>query len=125
MTNQIDDPIFQALESTPNAVLWTMALTGDITYISPSIEQVRGLTPEQAISQTADQIHPPESFQISLSYFEKFGRALLAGEVPENFHADLGYYHVDGTIVVCEVMAVPVVNDSGAVVELRGVSVPK
>lgn len=125
MTNQIDDPIFQALESTPNAVLWTMALTGDITSISPSIEQVRGLTPEQAINQSADEMLSPESLQISLSYFERLGRAVLAGEVPENFHADLGYYHVDGTIVMCDVMAVPVVDDSGAVVELRGVSAPK
>jgi PAS domain S-box-containing protein len=125
VNNSIDDPEFQALQSMPRAVLWTMALTGEITEISPSIEQVRGLTPDQAKNQSADQIHPPEALSISLSYFEHFSRAILAGEVPKSFRADLGYYHADGSIVMCDVMAVPVVDDSGAVIELRGVSVPE
>ncbi len=123
--NPVEDPEFRALELMPRAVLWTMALTGEITEISPSIEQVRGFTPEQAKNQTADQILLPDSQRLSLSYFEHASRAILAGEVPEHFRAESGYFHADGSIVMCDVMAVPVLDDSGAVVELRGVSVPK
>ena len=102
-----------------------MALTGEITHISDSILDVRGLTPEQAQAQGADQIHPPASLQISLDYFERFSRAILEGQVPEPFHADLEYFHADGSLVPCEVMALPVLDESGGVIELMGVSVPK
>jgi len=122
-----DDPRsdFQELTARPGAVTWTMALTGEITDISDSIYQVRGLTPEQARTQPADQIHPPASLRISLDYFEKFSRALLEGRVPEVFHADLEYFHADSSTVLCEVMAVPLLDGHGMVVALEGVSAPK
>jgi len=125
MNNPIEDPQFLLMTSRPNAVLWSMAMTGEIMEISPSIEQVRGLTPEQARTQTADQILTPESQRVSLSSFEHASRAILEGEVPEPFQAGLGYFHADGSVVMCDVMAVPVVDDTGAVVEFRGVSVPQ
>jgi hypothetical protein len=116
---------FMELTTRPDAVRWTMALTGEITEISDEIFQVRGLSPAAAKVQPADQIHPPASLRASLDYFEKFSRALLEGKIPEPFHADLEYFHVDGSTVVCEVMALPVANDDGEVVELIGVSVPR
>ena len=124
-TSAMSEPTFQALSAHPHAVRWTMALTGEVTDISESIVDVRGLTPDEAKVQAADQIHPPASLQVSLDYFEKFSRAMLEGRVPPPFHADLEYYHVDGSTVLCEVMALPVLNDAGEVVELVGVSVPK
>ena len=116
---------FEELATRPDAVRWTMALTGEITDISDSILTVRGFTPEEARTQPADQIHPPASLQASLMYFEGFSRALLEGRIPDAFHANLEYFHADGSTVLCEVMALPVVDDAGDVVELTGVSVPK
>ena len=121
----MSDPTFQALSARPDAVRWTMALTGEITEISESILDVRGLTPDEAKAQTADQIHPPASLRVSLDYFERFSRAILEGRSPDLFHADLEYFHANGSTVPCEVMVLPVVNDAGEVVELVGVSVPK
>ena len=100
-------------------------MTGEITFISESIIDVRGLTPDEAKVQAVDQIHPPASLRVSLDYFERFSRAMLEGRVPEAFHADLEYIHANGSTVLCEVMALPVLNDAGEVVELVGVSVPK
>jgi PAS domain S-box-containing protein len=124
-TSGMTNEAFEALAARPDAVRWTMALTGEITEISDSIFNVRGLTSEEAKVQAADQIHPPASLQTSLAYFERFSRALLEGRVPEPFHADLEYFHVDGSLVPCEVMALPVLDDNGQVRELIGVSVPK
>lgn len=115
---------FDRLAAMPDAVSWVMALTGVITEISPSIEAVRGLTPQEAMAQGADEIHPPSSLKVSLAYFERFSVELLAGRIPEPFHADLEYLHKDGSSVWCEVYASPVVDDHGHVIELRGVSVP-
>lgn len=124
-TSAMTNETFDALASRPDAVRWTMALTGEITQISDSIFDVRGLTAEEAKVQAADQIHPAASLQISLDYFEKFSRTLLEGKIPDPFHAELEYFHADGSLVPCEVMALPVLNDVGEVVELIGVSVPK
>lgn len=118
-----EHPEFGRLAAVPDAVVWTMALTGAITDISPSIEAVRGLTVEEAKAQGGDQIHPPSSLKVSLGYFERFSVDMLAGKVPGPFHADLEYFRKDGSTVWCEVYAFPVVVD-GQVTELRGVSAP-
>lgn len=102
-----------------------MALTGEITFISPEIESVRGITPEQAKAQTADQIHPPDSLRRSLAYFEQFSRDLLAGRSPSPFHEHLEYFRADGSTVWCEVMALPIADPNGTISELRGVSVER
>ncbi len=44
------------LAAYANDVIWTMSLEGAITYISPAVFQLRGLTPEEAMAQTLDQI---------------------------------------------------------------------
>lgn len=114
---------YERLAAEPDAVTWTMALTGAITEISAAIEAVRGLTVAEAMAQSGEEIHPPSSLKVSLGYFERFSVDMLAGRVPEAFHADLEYYRKDGSTVWCEVYAFPVVVD-GRVTELRGVSVP-
>ena len=116
---------FVALSSIPGAVLWTMSPAGAITNISDTILQVRGITPEEALAQTLDQTLTQSSIRVSLAYFEQFSRDLLAGRVPEPFHGDFEYFHKDGSIVVCEVMAVPEFDSEGVLIQLRGVSVAK
>jgi PAS domain S-box-containing protein len=116
---------FVALSSIPGAVLWTMSPAGAITNISDTILQVRGITPEEALAQTLDQMLTQSSIRVSLAYFEQFSRDVLAGREPEPFHGDFEYLHKDGSIVVCEVMAVPEFDSEGALTQLRGVSVAK
>ncbi len=99
-------------------------MTGEVVDVSDTVEDVRGITADEARSQSVDQIHPPESLRASLAYFEKFSREVLAGRTPPPFHGDLGYLHADGSVVWCEVVAIPRLNDMGAVVALDGVSVP-
>jgi PAS domain S-box-containing protein len=120
-----NDSSFDSLSSIPGAVLWTMSPAGEITYISETILQVRGITPEEALAQSPDQIHTQNSLRDSLAYFEQFSRDVIAGRVPEPFHGDLEYIHKDGSIVVCEVMAVPEFDSDGVLTQLRGVSVEK
>lgn len=118
------DADYIALCEQPNAVVWRMALTGEILEVSDTIEAVRGITPEESRAQGPDEIHPPSSLAVSLAYFERFSRDLIEGRMPAPFHADLEYYTRVGSTVWCEVLALPDVDDAGQVVSLRGVSVP-
>lgn len=116
---------FARLCSTPGAVLWTMAPTGAITYISESIMQVRGITPEEALAQTPDEMLTQNSLRESLSYFEQLSRDIQSGRMPEPFHGDFEYLHKDGSVVVCEVMALPEFDPEGVFSVLRGVSIAR
>lgn len=99
-----------------------MTPAGEITSVSANVEAMRGFTAEEAMAQAGDQIHPPASLALSLAYFERFLADVLAHRVPEAFSGDLEYHCKDGSTVWCTSFAYPVIDDAGAVVELRGVS---
>ena len=103
-------------------VVWTMAADGRITYVSPAIEKVRGYTPEEAMRQTFDEIHPPHSQALTLGYLVKLQADLQAGRTPENFLGDLEYKCKDGSTFWTEVRVFPVLGDDGQLVELVGLT---
>jgi PAS domain S-box-containing protein len=118
------DPEFIRLSQCPDAVHWTMALSGAITYVSDSVRQVRGLSPQEAMAQSGGEILTPESLAVSLGYFEELTVALQSGQAPEHFRGRFEYLCADGSTVWCEVVAGIVVLPSGDISEMRGVSVP-
>lgn len=105
-----------------NDVIWTMSLDGRITYVSPSVEKTRGLTPEEAMSQPLDEIHPPASAAVSRAYFVTLYEDLAAGRPPQPFHGELEYYRKDGSTVWTEVQVIPHRAADGEVVEILGVT---
>ena len=103
-------------------VIWTMALDGTITYVSPSVERVRGITPEEARAQGLEEIHPPESAARVAEYFARLFAAMAEGtELPE-FHGEQEYYRKDGSIMLGELQVIPQVDAAGHVVRILGVT---
>ena len=109
---------------TDNAkdVIWTMAPDGAITYVSPSVEVMRGFTPAEAMQQTTEEILTPDSQAVSLGYFTQLHADLTAGRPPQSFRGELEYRCKDGSTVWTEVMAQPILGADGAVVEILGVT---
>ncbi len=103
-------------------VVWTMAMDGTITYISPSIERVRGFTPEEAMKQTLEEISPPESATRVSEYYQQVFGAIAAGTEPPVFRGEIEYYRRDGSIMTGELQVIPHVDADGHVVELLGVT---
>ena len=103
-------------------VIWTMSLAGDITYISPAIFPLRGLTPEEAMRQTLDQILTPPSQAVVGQFFVDVITAAQKGETPQNFKGDLEYYRKDGSTFWTEVLAFPLADADGNWVEILGVT---
>jgi GGDEF domain-containing protein len=81
-----------------------------------------GLTPEEAMAQPIERIHPPESLAISLAYFTQLIEDLRAGRPPQFFRGELEYYCRDGSTVGMDVIALPALDEQGAFLELLGVS---
>lgn len=103
-------------------VIWTMEADGSISYVSPSVEAVRGITAAEAMNQPLDEIHPPESLAISLDYFSRLQADLQAGRTPESFRGELEYWCKDGSTFWTEVMAYPLMHPDGTFLQLLGVT---
>ena len=103
-------------------VIWTMDLDGKITYVSPAVERMRGITPEEAMHQSLDEIHPPESAASVADYYRQVFAAIEAGTEPPMFRGENEYYRKDGSIMTGELQVIPHLDGSGKVIELIGVT---
>ena len=103
-------------------VIWTMAMDGSVTYVSPSVERVRGITPEEAKNQTIEEINPPESAARVMEYYQRVFAAIETGDDPPFFRGEQEYYRKDGSIMTGELEVIPHIDDDGQVVELLGVT---
>ena len=103
-------------------VIWTMDLDGTITYINPAVERMRGITPEEAMRQTLEEINPPESATRVAAYFQTVFESMAAGIEPPPFRGEMEYYRKDGSIMTGELQVIPHVDGAGRVVELIGVT---
>lgn len=103
-------------------VIWTMAMDGTITYVSPAVERVRGFTPEEAMHQTIDEISPPESAARVGEYYQRVFAAIEEGSEAPAFRGEMEYYRKDGSIMTGELQVIPLVHSDGHVVELLGVT---
>lgn len=104
----------KALRESEERYRWVMANMADVvmvmdmdlhfTYISPSVERVRGYTAQEAAAQTIEQIMSPESLRICLLAFEEEIKledsgAAMAGRRPV---LQLEQYKKDGSTVWTE-----------------------
>ena len=119
---RISEERHRLLAEQANDVIWTMSLDGRITYISPSVERLRGFTQQEAMTQPLEEILTPVSQARSIAYMQGLLVALERGERPDDFHGELQYRCRDGSTVWTAVYAMPFVDASGVIVELLGVS---
>ena len=103
-------------------VIWTMAMDTTITYVSPAVERVRGLTPEEAMSQSLVEALTPESVQIALGYFQQLFDAGEKGSELPVFHGELDFYRKDKSVMSADLQVIPHLDDNGQIIELLGVS---
>ena len=103
-------------------VIWTMELDGTVSYISPSVEKVRGFTPEECLRQSIEQTLIPESRPVVLSYMRDLQEVVAAGRRPQNFRGEQGYWRKDGSVFWADVIAIPLLRPDGTFVQLLGMS---
>ncbi len=119
---RISEARLRMVTETARDVVWTMAPNGSVTYISAAIEAVRGYTPEEAMQQSLEETLMPEAIPAALQYLGKLHADLQAGRRPENFRGEMEYRCKDGSTYWADVLVYPVLDSSGALIELGGVS---
>ena len=116
------EEIHRLLADNANDVLWVMDLSGIFSYVSPSVEKLRGFTVEEVMDQTREELLCPGS----LIYFEKGLEGVIHrvqnSEPITAFRGELEQPCKDGTTVWTDVTVSGMYNPAGHFVGLLGVS---
>jgi PAS domain S-box-containing protein len=119
---RVSEERYRVLAENARDVIWTTSAAGELTYVSPSVEQVRGLDPAEALRQSLEEILAPESRAIVAAYLDRVRHALASGATPDIFRGELEYRHKDGSTLWTEVFAAPLLGADGSLREIVGVT---
>ena len=94
---------YRLLADNVHDVIWTAGLDMHLTYISPSVMELRGLTPEEAMAETIRDALTPASYEVIMQAREQ-GMRKLQGDPPASGGRvlELEFYRKDGSTVWTE-----------------------
>ncbi|NVO19672.1 MAG: PAS domain S-box protein [Bacteroidetes bacterium] len=113
---------FRLLAVNSSDVIWTMDIDGRNTYISPSVERLRGYTPEEAISMMESESLTPSSVQLATLWQEKAKEKIFAGEKFDSYNLILEQPCKDNSTVWVEVTVSGIYDKFGKFISFLGVS---
>jgi len=105
-------------------VIWTLNLaTGKYTYVSPSVQRLRGYTPEEVMNQTMAETLTPESLQKTTALIQERLASIKPGDTSSNTSIILADQPCkDGSVVSTEAAGTLVFDEKGTPVEIIGVT---
>ena len=116
------EEVHRLLADNASDVIWTMDLSGKFTYVSPSVEKLRGFTVEEVMAQSREELLCPSS----LIHMEKgLEDAIYSvqNNLPfEDFRGDVEQPCKDGTTVWTDLTVSGIFDKSNQFVGMLGVS---
>ena len=114
---------YRLLADNATDVIWTMNLQGHFTYISPSVKQMRGFTPEEVLGQSIAESLTPTSNEIAAPIFENIIQTVQTGEQL----AEIPIYELeqpckDGSTIWVEIITSIMYDDNGEALGILGVT---
>jgi len=104
-------------------IVWIADLDLRIVYVSPSIEQVLGFTPEERMAMSVEQQLTPDSLARSLQEMEReFVREREGADPDRGANLLLEYYHKDGSTRWMETIMTAIRDEQGVLTGIHGVS---
>ncbi len=113
--------LFQLITNNISDVVWILdPVSGEFSYHSASVEQLRGYTPEEAMEMNLAEILTPDSFRKAR---ERIALVMSAPEMEKGLETiELQQYHKNGSIIDIEVVARPIRNEHGHVTSVVGIT---
>jgi PAS domain S-box-containing protein len=119
---RVSEQRHRLLADNASDVIWTMDLNGRFTYVSPSVERLRGYCVAEVMQQTLEQALTPESAHIAEDGLGLALAAIHAKQPVPDFRAELEQPCKQGGTVWTEVSVSGIQNDRGEFVNLLGVT---
>lgn len=119
---RVSEERHRLLADNASDVIWTMDVNGHNTYVSPSVERLRGYTVVEAMHQTLNEALTPDSAKIAQAGMNRALAAIQAKEPVPNFRAELEQPCKQGGTLWTEVNLSAMQNEAGEFVNFLGVS---
>ncbi|MEO1815453.1 MAG: diguanylate cyclase [Acetobacterium sp.] len=103
-------------------VIWTMDLEGRFTYVSPSVEKLRGYTVEEVLAQSAEEVLCPGSLIHMQEGLTRAINSVMNGLPFQVFRGELEQPCKDGSTVWTEATVSGIYSEDGRFVGMLGVS---
>jgi diguanylate cyclase (GGDEF)-like protein/PAS domain S-box-containing protein/hemerythrin-like metal-binding protein len=119
---RISEERHRLLADNASDVIWMMNLDGRFTYISPSVEKLRGYTCAEVMQQSMQQALTSASLPVAMEAFGKSLAAMAEGKPFIEFRGELEQPCKDGSTVWTEVTTSGMRNAAGEFIGILGVT---
>lgn len=119
---QLSETRHRLLADNASDVIWTTDLEGRFTYVSPSVEKLRGYTASEVMVQPIEQRLTPASIPIACDGIGRLVQAIRAGQPAQTFRAELEQPCKNGSTVWTEISVSAMRDETGQVIGLLGLS---
>ncbi len=115
---------YRLIAENTSDVIWLMDIsTGRFTYVSPSVERIRGYKPDEIVGQTLEHVLPPETYAwVSKALCERIARFEAGDESLRTDVAEIPQLRKDGSLIAMEVATTFITGDNGRVIMMLGVN---
>jgi len=119
---RVSEERHRLLADNATDVIWTMNLDGQFTYVSPSVEKLRGYSSEEVMRQPMEQTLTAASIPIAKAALENSIAAMVQGKPFVEFQGELEQPCKDGSTVWTEVSTSGMRNAAGEFFGILGVT---
>lgn len=115
---------FRTLAESTKDVIWTMDLSGAFTYVSPSVQELRGYTPEEVMAQAPEEALTERSRPILTEGMQVIRQNIASGRpmFTRGNRFELEQFRKDGSTVWTEATLSGIYDSSGKPTGVIGVS---
>lgn len=103
-------------------ILWSMRSDGKFGFFNRSVKTLLGYEQDDAMQMSMDDFLAPESIPVAHEYLSRVHQAIANRTEPPRFHGEIRQRRKDGSLIWTEVLAFPIIDGNGDMVELLGVS---
>ena len=118
------EELYRLLADNAGDVIWILdLLTGRFTYVSPSVERLRGYTPDEVLLQPFGKVITPESYRMIADALPERLTAYQSGDDSVRVQvSQVDQLHKDGSIIPTEVVTTLLPGADRQVTRILGVS---
>ena len=119
---RVSEEWHRLLADSVSDVIWTMDLDGRLTYVSPSVEKLRGFSVQEVMLQSMEDYLTPESLSAAQAELGRFVATIAAGFRPPDYRGEMEQRRKDGSTVWTEITATVMSDPDGKFVSILGVT---
>ena len=115
---------FRFLTEKMTDIIWTIDLDLKTLYVSPSIEKILGITPEERMSQDVSEQFTPETFSRLIDLYQQEMEKERSGksDPDRSISLEMEYLHKNGSTIWMESLISGIRDDTGNLAGIHGVS---